>query len=82
MICDHAHICGCGTASQSPHLIGELGCVRFMVKAPRPVSCADDRWIVDGQNVTGYTLRDQRGYYQHPCGCWSRSPGSTNSIDA
>jgi len=53
-----------------------------MVKAPRKVSCTDDRWMVDGHNITGFTMREQRGYHQHPCGCWSSSPESTNSIEA
>jgi len=78
----HDHICHCGTATHTPHEIGKDGCVRTMTAAPRKVSCEEDRWMVDGHNITGYSMREQRGYHQHPCGCWSRSPGSTNSIEA
>jgi hypothetical protein len=79
---EHDHTCHCGTSKKSPHNVGEDGCVRFMTKAPRPVSCEEDRWMVDGKNITGFTLRQQRGYHKHPCGCWSRWPGSSNSIEA
>lgn len=84
----HDHSCHCGTADVTPHKINTRGCVRFMTAAPEPMDDlhaelnAVDRWCVDGQEITGYTMRDQRGYFQHPCGCWSRHEGSTNSIDA
>jgi hypothetical protein len=61
--------------------------VRTLVNAPTIISLSTtgdrnyDRWLVDGVDITGYTLREQRGYHQHPCGCWSRSPGSSNSVD-
>lgn len=74
----HSHVCHCGTASEAPHEIGTKGCSRFLTEAPavRP----DDRWLVGGEEITDYTLRQQRGYYQHECGCWSRWLGSDNSI--
>lgn len=59
-----------------------------MTTAPEPVNELDaelptsERWRVDGHEITGYSLREQRGYYRHPCGCWSRHEGSTNSIEA
>lgn len=76
----HDHQCSCGTATHTPHETGTCGCVRYMTEAPavRP----DDRWFVDGHEITDYTLRQQRGYHQHDCGCWSRWPGSENSISA
>lgn len=78
----HDHTCNCGMAKHAPHRAGEGGCMRSMTTPPRKVSCEDDRWMVDGHNITGYSMREQRGYHQHPCGCWSRSPESENSIDA
>ena len=76
----HDHTCTCGTGRHTPHETGQDGCVRYLTEAPavRP----DDRWQVDGEEITDYTLRKQRGYHQHPCGCWSRWPGSDNSISA
>ena len=76
---EHNHNCHCGTATKTPHTIGKDGCVRRMVEAPVQVS--PDRWEVAGHEITDYTLRHQRGYSQHPCGCWSRWPGSENSIE-
>ena len=73
----HDHTCHCGTGKTEPHKTGTEGCVRFMVEPPVQYT---DGWLVDGQMITDYTLRDQRGYHQHPCGCWSRWPGSTNSL--
>jgi hypothetical protein len=77
------HLCHCGTGESSPHEISKEGCVRFFVQSPFPVDYDDpeDYWIADGQKVTYYTLIEQRGYYRHPCGCWSRSPGSVNSVE-
>lgn len=77
-------ICHCGTATHSPHVVGENGCVRFITDAPQPF--ADDpelnhpMWLVDGQLITDFTLRQQRGYHQHENGQWSRWGGSVNSI--
>lgn len=76
----HAHTCHCGTAKRTPHEIGTWGCIRSMVEAPTPAG--PEKWMVDGVEITDYTLRQQRGYSQHPCGCWSRWPGSSNSINA
>ena len=88
----HDHSCHCGTASPNigtPHQIGQAGCVRRLVAAPVLLSKGgtdfEDRWLVgdaDGQPITGFTLFQQRGYFQHPCGCWSNSQESSNSIAA
>ena len=76
---DHDHACGCGTSqSDHGHIIGHLGCVRSMVDAPTLMS--DGQWLVGGFLITDYTLRYQRGYHQHPCGCWSSHGESENSI--
>lgn len=79
---NHNHACYCGTAadSKTPHITGASGCVRFMTKEPEPRP--NNRWFVDGNEITDFTLRQQRGYHQHECGCWSRCGGSTNSIAA
>jgi hypothetical protein len=86
LACVEKHPCGCGTADR-PHNIGEYGCVRHMVEAPKPAGKHEmmgcKMWDVgdrDGLALTDLTLREQRGYWQHPCGCWSRWPGSSNSI--
>lgn len=41
-----------------------------------------NRWLVEGSEITEFSMKQQRGYHRHPCGCWSRWPGSSNSIDA
>jgi hypothetical protein len=73
----HQHECHCGTGRLTPHVTGEDGCVRFMTAAP---VCEGETWHINGSLVTDYTLREQRGYHQHPCGCRSRWLGSINSI--
>lgn len=81
--CDH--LCHCGTENKQPHKIGEGTCVRTMVESPIPAGTHPvlecPMWLVSGHEITDYSLRHQRGYSQHPCGCWSRSPGSENSIE-
>jgi hypothetical protein len=78
--CFAEHLCNCGTGKKAPHRIGEDGCVRFMVAAPIPTS--NNMWLADGEPITAGTLHHQRGYDQHPCGCWSCWPGSSNLISA
>jgi hypothetical protein len=88
----HDHTCNCGTASPNihgPHQTGQCGCVRRMTTAPKKVGLHPELGCVmwdagdrDGQPVTDYTLKSQRGYYEHPCGCWSHWCDSVNSIDA
>lgn len=86
-IVDHDHTCHCAYGKSEPHTIGQDGCVRTLVNAPTIISLSTtgdrnyDRWLVDGVDVSWFTLKEQRGYHQHPCGCWSRSPGSFNSVD-
>lgn len=64
----HEHICHCGGVTNK-HNIGDKGCFRFMTEPP------------DFKITSEYIYINQRGYYQHPCGCWSRWEGSYNSID-
>ena len=78
MKCNNDHDCYCGTGKGTPHKTGEDGCVRFMVEDPINYH---GKWIVNGIEITDFTLREQRGYCEHVCGCWSRWPGSKNSID-
>jgi len=77
--CSVPHPCNCGTVPM-PHNVGENGCVRRMTKSP--VKTEDGNWIVDDAIITDYTLRYQRGYHQHECGCWSWWNDSVNSLDA
>lgn len=78
----HDHTCRCAFGVPIPHLVSTDGCCRDMVTAPEKLQ--NDFWLVDGATITGYSLREQRGYYQHSCGCWSRprEQGSENSITA
>lgn len=69
---EHDHTCHCGTANTTPHETGKCGCIRFMTDAPA---------LEDGQTIE-YPYKQQRGYHQHPCGCWSRWDGSKNSLSA
>ena len=82
----HDHTCHCGTASATPHETREQGCVRHMVDTPTLVTQNTDpdanRWLVEGSEITEFSMKQQRGYHKHPCGCWSRWPGSSKSIDA
>ncbi len=77
--CDKDHWCACG-ALNHVHRVGTQGCTRFLTPAPEPRP--DNRWFVDGHEITEYTLICQRGYHQYPCGCWSRWPGSSESLEA
>lgn len=76
----HDHTCHCGTSSSDHgHMTGHLGCVRFMTDAPVPME--QNMWLVGGHLISDYTLRQQRGYHQHPCGCWSTHGESHNSLE-
>lgn len=68
--------CGCGGVIV-PHHVGDKGCFRTMVAAPLPAAVKSDLgplWNLPGVagSVTDFTLRQQWGYHQHPCGLWSR----------
>lgn len=78
---EHDHRCSCGSNPTTPHPVGEGGCQRRLTEAPVKVANDADMWIAEGSTITDYTLREQRGYSQFPCGCWSRWPGSKNSLD-
>lgn len=67
---NHDHSCHCGTAQTSPHQTGTDGCLRYMCDPPEPKP----------PETLDYPYKQQRGYRQHPCGCWSRWPGSENSL--
>lgn len=74
--------CRCG-GQPGLHEVGSSSCYREKVtRPPRLISGSDDRWFVDGHTITGFTLRQQRGYRLHPCGNWSRPKDyeSTNSL--
>lgn len=70
MMKKHNHNCYCGTG-EGIHKIGENGCIRFMCDPPE---------LEPGETLD-FPYRQQRGYYQHSCGCWSRWPGSNNSLE-
>lgn len=76
----HDHQCWCGTATRAPHETGTEGCVRKMTEAPALQE--NGKYLVAGHEITHYSLFDQRLHYKHPCGCWSKAPESTNSIEA
>jgi len=78
----HDHKCHCGAFDAlHEHETGCPGCYRQMCAQPWPME--NDWWIVEGQEITGTSLREQRLYHQHPCGCWSRSKEhGENSIEA
>ena len=82
--CSAAHHCYCGAGAATPHVIGDQGCIRGVVPSPRPIWLDPDTgiqiWIVDGHAITEYTLKHQRGFNQHECGCWSSWHGSSNSL--
>lgn len=80
MICKSKHICYCGTADHTPHEIGQDGCVRRMEEPP--INMENGYWRVGMHDITDFTLRQQRGYHQHECGCWSSWKDSVNSIEA
>lgn len=70
--------CVCGGVDR-PHRIADPGCFRKMV-ARAPVRMVDEsRWMVDGTEVTDFTLRHQLGYAKHECGRWSRFATDDNS---
>lgn len=73
----HNHTCHCGAdVVYGPHSTGDLKCFREMCAAPERLQ--NDFWRVEGHEITGYSLREQRLYHQHSCGCWSRAKeGST-----
>ncbi len=75
--CTAPHTCHCGTATHTPHETATHGCVRVITVPPIPSGTHEilgcPMWEVDGHRLTDFTLRQQRGYYQHPCGCWSKA---------
>ena len=86
--CQELHECGCGGVTTFPriHIIGSFGCYRYMTTPPKECGTHETlgcpTWEVEGQQITDFTLRQQRGYNQHKCGCWSTHGDSFNSIEA
>jgi hypothetical protein len=78
-ICKQEHLCHCGLGAGTTHEVGSLGCANVMADTPKELPL--DMWHVDGVMITGYTLREQRGYCKHACGCWSRGAYNANSIE-
>ena len=77
--CQDLHECGCGggVATFPPlHTIGSFGYYRYMTTPPKECGTHETldcpTWEVGGiAGITDFTLRQQRGYHQHKCGCWS-----------
>lgn len=82
-LCTEQHTCSCGCAPYYPHEVGKDGCVHRMELLRLPVATGEDfyAWEVAGTKITDYTLRQQRGYRQHACGCWSHWNDSKNSLE-
>lgn len=78
-------VCHCG-GMEGTHFVGEGSCYREVVPAPVLLEEASndwaERWLVEGSEVTGYTLKQQRLYHHHRDGIWSRPKGggSINSL--
>ena len=49
-----------------------------------PIRISNERWLLEGSEITDFTLRDQRMYHQEEDGTWTRPKGggSWNSINA
>lgn len=76
-------ICNCGGVN-SPHRLGGGMCFREIFKGEvRKVPGKKDYWFVEGCEITGFSLRQQRGFAKHGRK-WSRPKGggSYNSIGA
>ena len=79
--CYAIHECTCGAYSgdDSPHLLGISNCANTLCDAPLRAPDRDGMrfWWTSAMDdnphgpVTEYTLMFQRGFQQHPCGCWS-----------
>jgi len=84
MEADWVMSCSCGGIFEPNHELGIVGCLREVAyPQPRKISGEYDKWFVGGCVITGFTMREQRGYYQHgDGGKWSRPKDheSTNSL--
>lgn len=75
--------CSCGCTLPPNHSLGVFECLRErVINNPTKIKVFEDMWFVEGNVITGFTLREQRGYHQHSCGGWSRPKDheSTNSL--
>jgi predicted nucleotidyltransferase len=82
--CNKEHLCSCGKATHYPHETGKSGCTR-RISSITPIRNAEkvnthQEWQVGDHSVSDYTLKEQRGYRQYECGCWTRARESTNSL--
>ena len=82
--------CGCGGGGNT-HFIGDPKCYRTEctpeeepIKLPDITTVLFTWYLVEGNVITEFTLKQQRMYSQHSDGRWSRLkiPTSENSIDA
>jgi hypothetical protein len=78
----HNHTCFCGSPdADEPHNVGSVGCFRLLTPAPKPFPGHENdipepkHWLVNGVKTRAYSLH-KRGYYRHPCGCWSKDKGT------
>jgi len=80
--------CNCGGMHRE-HLVGEGDCYRILVpinKEPIKIGKSNNVsrvwWVVEGQEITDCTLREQRMYSKHEDGRWSKVKGhfSSNSL--
>jgi len=76
--------CHCGGV-EGTHKIGDSDCLREEVEKKDNPILADlsgkDRWVVEGHIITGFTLRQQRGYHHHGNNDWSR-PKDHESVNS
>jgi len=71
--------CHCGGV-MGKHVIGEGDCYRERVEnIPKPIG---NKWLVEGQLITEFTLLEQRMYAYHGNNVWSRPKdhSSTNTL--
>ncbi len=75
--------CYCGGGASTPHKLGIEGCYREIAKGKcLPIPLENGNYIVEGYEVTEYTLLHQRLYAKHECGIWSipKDHSSVNSL--
>lgn len=75
--------CYCGGGAPAPHELGVEKCYREIAKDKYlPIPSASGNYIVNGHEVTEYTLVHQRLYSKHECGIWSlpKDHSSINSL--
>ena len=76
--------CHCGGGIEVTHKIGEPDCLREEVEKennPILIDPVKDMWKVEGDIITGHTLRQQRMYAHHGNNDWSR-PKDHESVNS